>query len=353
MNIELLKKYFSNKCTEAEVDEVFEWFKTNAGGIGGKTLMKNIWDDIEERKVDEVDFEYMLNKIHHRINIENANKDFKNGTTNRFRLRILVNSFMKVAAILFIPLLVLTVNFYIDGIKSSKGVIYSEITSPYGSRTSFELPDGSKVWLNYGSSLRFPIKFNSKFRELELKGEAYFDVVHNEKQPLIVKTGSIQTKVLGTKFNVMAYADEKDVEVTLQKGKVAIQKLNNDGSARNLVVLHPNQQAVYDKTRKLIKYRNIKTEKYISWKDGKLIFIDDPIDVIMKRLERWYNVDIILKDKELSRFTYKATFTNEQLTQVLDLMKIATPINYKIIPGKKLKDGSFTKQKVIITLKRK
>ena len=352
MDINLLKKYFSNECTHEEVDEVFRWFKSNAGNMGGRSLMKYLWDEIEDRNVDEVDFEYMLNKIHHRINVEEANSVFTGRRVVRERLRIIANGFMKVAAILFIPLMILSLNFYLDTTKRDKDVIYSEITSPFGSRTSFELPDGSKVWLNNGSSLRFPVRFNGKFRELELKGEAYFEIVHNEKQPLIVKVNNVQVKVLGTKFNVMSYADDQNIEVTLKSGRVAIQKLSKDGSARNLLVLKPNQQAVFNKKAKSIKYRNIRSEKYISWKDGKLIFINDPIDLIMKRLERWYNVDIILKDKELSNFTYTATFTDEQLTQVLNLLEVATPIKYKIIPSRKLKDGSYTRQKVIISLKK-
>ena len=352
MDINLLKKYFSNECTREEVDEVFSWFKNNAGNMDGRSLMKYLWEEIEDRQVDEVDFDNMLNKIHHRINVEQANKLFSEKKVAKDRMRVIGRVLMKAAAILFIPLMILSLNFYLDKIKSDKEVIYSEITSPFGSRTSFELPDGSKVWLNNGSSLRFPVRFNGKFRKLELKGEAYFDIVHNEKQPLIVKTGNIQVKVLGTRFNVMSYNDDQNIEVTLKSGKVAIQRVLKNGSSRNLLVLKPDQQAVFNKKERTIKYRNIRSEKYISWKDGKLIFINDPIDLIMKRLERWFNVDIVLKDKELSNFTYTATFTDEQLTQVLDLLEVATPIKYKIIPSRKLKDGSYTRQKVIISIKK-
>jgi ferric-dicitrate binding protein FerR (iron transport regulator) len=351
MDIELLKRYFSNNCSPEEVDEVFRWFKNNAGSLGGRSLMKQIWDKVESREVEEVDFENMLNKIHHRINVAEAEKEFTRKIT-RQGLQVLLNGFMKVAAILFIPLLVISLNFYYTKINEDKDVIYSEVSSPFGSRTSFELPDGSKVWLNNGSTLRFPVRFNGKYRELELTGEAYFDIAHNEKQPLIVKTGGIGVKVLGTKFNVMSYADDQNIEVTLKSGKVAIQKLFKNGGSKNLLVLKPDQQAIFNKKEKSIKYRNINAEKYTSWKDGKLIFINDPIDLIMKRLERWFNVDIILKDKELSNFTYTATFTDEQLTQVLNLLQVATPINYKIIPSHKLKDGSYTRQKVIISIKK-
>ena len=351
MDIKLLKKYFKNECTPDEVDEVFKWFETNAKNKGGRILMEQLWSEIEDRKVEEVDFDNLLDKIHHQINIETAEEEFSHQKLKT--LRVAANYFVKIAATLFIPLMILSSYLFYQKIKEKNEVIYSEITSPLGSRTSFELPDGSKVWLNHGSSLRFPLKFNGSYRELELKGEAYFEIVHNEKQPLIVKTNDIQVKVLGTKFNVMAYPDDQDIEVTLKSGKVAIQRPGKYGSSENLLVLRPNQQAIFNKKEKTIKYRSIRTERFISWKDGKLIFINDPINLIMKRLERWYNVDIVLKDKELYNYTYTATFTDEQLTQVLDLLKVATPIKYKIIPSKKLKDGSYTRQKVIISLKKK
>ena len=353
MDIKLLKKYFANECSPEEVDVIFKWFQNNAGSKGAQTLLRQLWNEIETREVKEVDFEDLLNKIHHKINIANAEEEFSEKHVKRLRLRTVADYFMKVAAVLFIPLLVLSSYFFFEKVKEKNEVIYSEVTSPYGSRTSFELPDGSKVWLNYGSSLRFPVKFIGDYRELELKGEAYFEVVHNKKKPFIVKTNNIQVKVLGTKFNVMAYAEDRDIEVTLQTGKVAIQKLNNNGPSGNLLILWPNQQAVFNKQERTLKYRNIRTERYTSWKDGKLIFINDPINIIMKRLERWFNVDIVLKDKELLNYTYTATFTNEQLTQVLNLLEVATPITYKILPSHKLKDGSFTKEKVIISLKNK
>jgi len=303
---------------------------------------------LEETENQKVNFDHLLDKIHHRINIEDAKKRYshtkrKNGTQGR-----IINFLVKAAAVLFIPLLLGSLFLYNKAISElNQEQIYSEITSPNGSRTSFELPDGSKVWLNNGSSLRFPIRFTGDYRELELMGEAYFEIVHNQNKPLIVKSADLQVIVHGTKFNVAAYPEDDNIAVTLQSGSISLQKLNKK-HIQNLIKLKPNQHAVYNKDKKELTYMNIKSEKFTSWKDGKLIFIDDSIDEIMKRLERWYNVDIELKDKELSKYTYTATFTDEQLEQVLDLLKIATPIQYKIIRSKKLKNGSFTKKRVII-----
>ena len=303
MNIDLLKKYFNNTCTPDEVEEIILWFKNNANGIDGHLVLKQLWNELEISKVQKVNFDYLLAKIHHRINIENSKKKISAGKSKKNAIKPLISLLTRVAAILFIPLLLGSLYYYNKTISDfDQEQIYSKITSPKGSRTSFELPDGSKVWLNNGSSLGFPIRFTGDYRMLELTGEAYFEVVHNQDMPLIVRSNDIQVKVHGTEFNVMAYPEDENIEVTLQSGSVSLQKVNmKNNRIQNLIKLKPNQHAVFNKKQKELSYMTIKPDKFTSWKDGKLIFIDDPISQIMKRLERWYNVDIQLKDKELSK----------------------------------------------------
>ncbi len=352
MNIDLLKKYFNNKCTSVEVEEIILWFKDNAGGLDGRSMLKQLWNEVEESEVHNVNFDHLLDKIHHRINIENSKKKFPRDKSIKNVVRPLFPILTKVAAILFIPLLLGSLYYYSKNIRElNQEPIYSEITSPNGSRTSFKLPDGSKVWLNNGSSLRFPIRFTGKYRILELSGEAYLEVAHNSEMPLVVRTGDLQVMVHGTKFNVMAYPEDENIAVTLESGSISLQRVV-ENHVKDLIKLEPKQHAVFNKVQKELSYMTIKPEKFTSWKDGKLIFIDDPINLIMNRLERWYNVDIELKDKELSKYTYTATFTDESLKQILDLLRVATPIECQIIPSRKLEDGTFSKKKVIINLKK-
>jgi len=352
MDIDLLKKYFNNNCSPIELDEIVLWFKENAGDLNGRSMLKQLWDEIEDSKVKDVNFNHLLDKIHHRINIENSQKKISADKSRKGMITPLIRFLTKAAAILFIPLLLGTVYYYKKTEKElNQGQIYSEITSPNSSRTSFDLPDGSKVWLNNGSSLRFPVRFTGKYRIVELSGEAYFEVTHNQDKPLIVKSNDIQVKVHGTEFNVMAYPEDENITVTLKSGSISLQSVIGD-YVKDLIMLKPRQQAVYNKKQKRLSYMNTIPEKFISWKDGKLIFIDDSMGVIISKLERWYNVDIELKDKELSKYTYTATFTDEQLPQVLNLLKVATPISYKSIKRKKLEDGSFSKKKVIISAKK-
>jgi ferric-dicitrate binding protein FerR (iron transport regulator) len=351
MNIELLKKYINNHCTPEEVDVVIEWFKENASDSDRRAVLKELWENIEEEEVNDVDFNHLLDKIHHRINVERSIKVNQTHHTEKNVIRPFFSFMVKVAASLFIPLLAISLYFFSRDASFAEKQIYSEITSPNGSRTFFELPDGSKVWLNNGSSLKFPTKFTGNSRLLELKGEGYFEIVHNDKMPLIVRSGEVQVMVHGTEFNVLAYPDDRDVSVTLVKGSVSLQKICESNKVKNILTLKPSQQAIYDKTDNEVDYMKIDPKKFTSWKDGKLIFIDDSIDVIMEKLERWYNVEISLKDKELSKITYTATFTDETLQQVLYLLKMATPIEYKIHSSHKLNDGSYSKRKVDIYYK--
>ncbi|GAI07563.1 unnamed protein product, partial [marine sediment metagenome] len=226
--------------------------------------------------------------------------------------------------------------------------IYSEVYSTYGSKTKLELPDGSTVWLNDGSTLKFPQKFSGKTRTVYLTGEAYFDILKKPDKSFIVKTSEFNIRVFGTTFDVMAYPEDNTIETTVETGKVILEK-----SAANIKIaeLEPNQRAVfYKKTGKL--YTNtVNTEKYTSWREGKLILRDDPMNNVVRKLKRWYNVDIELLDQELADYTYSATIIDETLFQVLDYLKIITPIEYTCSKREKMPDGTLTKQKIEITIR--
>jgi ferric-dicitrate binding protein FerR (iron transport regulator) len=181
-----------------------------------------------------------------------------------------------------------------------------------------------------------------------LSGEAYFKVAHNPLQPFVVKAGKLNVTALGTEFNVLAYSSEKNIETTLVNGKVKIEKMGQNGKLQEVRTLDPLQHFTYDRLSGRISNSEGNIEKYISWKDGKLIFKDESIMNIAAKLGRWYNVDFEFADKESMEHTYTATFVDESLYQILDLLSLATPIEYKIPSREKLSNGTYSKQKVII-----
>jgi len=357
----LFIRFIKNQCTPEELDEVIKWFEGAAGTIDGRAFLKQIWNDTDDpEETNQIDFERILDKVHHTLNIIHSGKIYSDTApdpSRKIQKKTFIRFLTKVAAILFIPLLSFTIYTSIRDSStlprlSEYQPVYTEITSPYGSTIFLELPDGSKVWLNHGSRLKFPQTFSGPTRKVELSGEGYFQVAHNPQKPFFVEANEIQILATGTEFNVMAYPDDQVIATTLKSGKIILQKETNDSKIHRILEMNPNQHSIYYKKEKTLTYLDENPDKYISWMDGKLIFRNDSLDFVIKKLSRWYNVDIRIKDPELSRFTYTATFVDETLPQILDLLKIATPINYTISSRIKQKDGTFSKRKVVISLKK-
>jgi len=261
----------------------------------------------------------------------------------------------RVAAILLLPLLIYSGYISIRNTSLKKQqkeyVVMQTISSRQGMVTQFELADGTKVWLNSGSALQFPTCFTGDQREVKLSGEAFFEVAKNENLPFQVKAKDLNIEVLGTSFNVVSYDDEKQTEVILVEGKVRLSS-EIDEEQKVFGTMQPGQRAVYTEDNQKLEAEAVAVEKYIAWRDGNLIFRDDKMDDVAKRLSRWYNVEIVINDPEIKSYVYKATFRNETLSQVLHLLKISAPIDYQIIGNKLLPNGEYTKQKVYL-MKRK
>lgn len=260
----------------------------------------------------------------------------------------------RAAAILFLPLLVYS--GYMTIKNQTKGntkvqVIMQTVSTRQGMVTQFALADGTKVWLNSGSELEFPIRFAADKREVKLKGEAFFEVTKNEKQPFRVNANELKVEVLGTSFDVVSFDDDTQSEVILVTGKVALS--SEDGQIKKEYgTMHSGQRAIYEKEKQKVFTEEVEVGKYIAWRKGNLIFRDDSMEDVVKRLSRWFNVEITINDPEIKNYIYKATFRNENLTQVLNLLKLSAPIDYRITDRKMLPDGEFTKQKVFLMKKK-
>jgi ferric-dicitrate binding protein FerR (iron transport regulator) len=262
----------------------------------------------------------------------------------------------RVAAILLLPLLIYSGYISIRNIslknQQEARVVMQTISSRQGMVTQFELADGTKVWLNSGSSLQFPCLFTGDLREVKLSGEAFFEVTKNENQPFLVKAKDLNIEVLGTSFNVVSYDDEKQAEVVLVEGRVSLSS-EIDKVNRVFGTLSPGQRAVYQDANQQVLAEEVEVDKYIAWRDGNLIFRDDKMEDVVRRLSRWFNVEIVINDPEIKNYVYKATFRNENLTQVLNLLRISAPIDYQVIDNKLLPNGEYSKQKVYLMKKKR
>jgi len=220
-----------------------------------------------------------------------------------------------------------------------------EIKAPAWTRAMFSLPDGTTGWLNSNSSVRYKGTYNTD-RQVILTGEAFFDVVKDKKRPFIVNTNEVILKVLGTRFNVTSYENEKNVEVVLEEGKLMFYNKEMSKSYE----MNPYDLITYDKTSKDLTTEVVEPQKYLSWTEGKLVFRNDPLDVIARRLERWYNIEVEIKGKVSSEMRLRATFIDEDLEEVLGLLKRSLPIEYSIENRALNTDETYTKKKVILTL---
>jgi ferric-dicitrate binding protein FerR (iron transport regulator) len=203
------------------------------------------------------------------------------------------------------------------------------VENPKGKKSMVYLEDGTKVWLNSDSKLSYSKSYTGKdSRTVELEGEAFFDVAENPEKPFIVKTSDLQIIVLGTAFNVKAFPSEKQIETTLVRGRVKLE-VNND----QRTILNPNEQAIYLRDSDKISVSPVQAEKIISWKEGELLFEDLAFSEIELALERWYGVEIILKNEAGAKCRFSSRFQNEPITKVLDLLKATSNIEY-VINGK-------------------
>ncbi|MCK9410802.1 MAG: FecR family protein [Prolixibacteraceae bacterium] len=236
--------------------------------------------------------------------------------------------------------------------RETEAVVYQEVRAAYGTQTRVELPDGTMVNLNSGSTLKFPTSFkNYETRLVYLSGEGNFKVTKNSEQPFVVDINKLQVKVLGTTFNVDAYPGNSVTTIALVEGKILLQNTVND-KISDLMEMKPNQVAFFNQSENKLQWKNENDlTKYIAWTDGKIVFSNDPINTVIHKLENWYNVDIELSDKKLENYRFTGTFIDEPLEQVLSILNLTSQMQYKVIPAKKLGDNSFSKRKIIIKSK--
>lgn len=218
---------------------------------------------------------------------------------------------------------------YDPGTGTASEIVYNTLVTPRGGQYQLELPDGSQVWLNAASSLRFPSAFAGKERKVEVTGEAYFEVAKNAKMPFVVSVEGAEVQVLGTHFNIMAYKDEEAVKTTLLEGAVKFVRADQ-GS-----FLKPGQQARLSKEGKVSVVSGVDVEAVVAWKNGVFHFESADIETVMRQLSRWYDVDIVFKGKRRFDPLYADIPRNSRLSDVLDALELSGGAKF-IIEGKRI-----------------
>ncbi|HEX3007103.1 MAG TPA: FecR domain-containing protein [Bacteroidales bacterium] len=317
------EKIFTDDTRESELKKILE-------------EQFNEMKDEDDQHMKNLD--HIFYRIYYNITSKNAAKKSVN-----------LNTFMKwtyrIAGIIFIPLTIY-LGIQLHQANSAKNNYVVEIKAPAWTRAQFSLPDGTTGWLNSNSTISYKGNFINK-RTVSLNGEAFFNVAKNPRKPFVVQTREVDVKVLGTKFNIASYLNENNVEVVLEEGKLVFTDKANDRS----YTMKPNDLVVYSKKEKKYAITRVLSAKYTSWKEGKLVFRNDPVDVVVRRLERWYNVVIVNNVPASEDLRWRATFQDEDIEKVLDLMKRTLPIDYHIESPAVDTHDTYVKKKITITLK--
>lgn len=262
---------------------------------------------------DTVDLHHIFDRIHFAIRSEKRRS---------LRVKIL-KTYYRVAAVLLIPIVLSGILWII--VHSGSEISYSEIRAPKGSRIQFTLPDGSTGNLNGGSRIRYPVDFREN-RTIFLAGEGYFNVIEDRKHPFVVSTEHVDIQALGTCFDVCAYEEDENVYTTLNEGSVRI----FNKPVNRYMILNSGEQNVINTVSGSMENRHVRTDLYTSWKDDMLRFDNALFDEVVKKMERWYGVKIVV-DKSLKYSeNYTMTIKTESLRELLHLLSYTTPLSYKI-----------------------
>ena len=210
----------------------------------------------------------------------------------------------------------------------SAEVLFNTLATPRGGQFKLTLPDGSDVWLNSSSSIKYPTAFAGHERKVEISGEAYFEIAHNASKPFLIDVNGLEVRVLGTHFNINAYADESSVKTTLLQGSVRLTK------ADAIATLKPGQQAELGNYGNIKLVDNVDLDRVVAWKNGYFSFDRADLQTVMRQLARWYDVDISYEGKIPERLFGGKISRNSNASEVLKILR-ETKVNFRI-EGKKI-----------------
>lgn len=214
--------------------------------------------------------------------------------------------------------------------EHGKGMVteeYNKLTTPVGGEYSLVLSDGTKVFLNADSELKYPVEFSDGKRIVDLKGEAYFEVHKDSLRPFIVRMNGAEVTVLGTSFNVNTYGDDGQIYTTLVNGSVRVSSMKN----KQEEILKPGMQSVMNVQSGLLTVRKVDVEPYVAWREGRFVFRAMTLDLIMRQLQRWYDFEVFYQNSELKDYEFRGVIKRDMdLDKVLSVIKATTNVDFEV-----------------------
>ena len=313
MNEEKLIGYIKGDLiSEAEIVEILNWIESSPENQKSYNRLKNLW---------------VITGLDHPDQVRIPGLSFPVAKPTALSPKIF-RSVLKYAAVFILAFSLGSLSLYFLNKSESSELssIYNTIVVPYGERSQITLYDGTRVWMNSGTKLRYPVVFSRNTRDVFIEGEAYFDVAKDAEHPFVVSAGQLKVLVLGTRFNICAYPDDIEISATLDEGSVNAVNTQS-GKA---IKLNPGEQVVLNRETNDLKNRSVQSELYTSWKENLLKIEDAPFDEVIKKMERWYDVKITVDRAINTKERYTMTIKTESLREMLQLVSRTTKMNYEI-----------------------
>ena len=309
---ELIEKYFDGNITDAEIKELSDWIKNDRH-------LQNWWEE-EFSKSDAGINPVLRDKLFARIKEQTQGKEETQGKEKPRTIRM---NPWKWAAAIVLPICIAFFTYYLIDSSQTVGAPFI-VKADKGDKATIELPDGTNVVLNSASQLSYLNNFGENVRRVQLNGEAYFKVAHDEKRAFIVQVGDLEVKVLGTSFNVSAYEDAKDVTVVLLEGKVGVyaQKMSH--------IMKPGDKIEYNKATHKITTTQVHPSDYIEWTKGNMYFEKESLENIMKTLSRIYDVEIRFDSNKLPNEYFTGTIPGGGIQNALNILMLTSPFYYEM-----------------------
>jgi transmembrane sensor len=355
---ELIEKHKNGSINQSELQELSSFLNGSDNVYEKEELYRKIWNTSQSTS-DNINTSRIWRTIQLRIepktNVPSGLPGRKKNLARRFSYAAITILFLALSVYLY-------ETKQLPGPSPSSSIAAPgiiEYSVPYGSKSELLLSDGTQIWLNSGSKIRFHDDFSQKTRTVYLEGEAFFEVAKNKEVPFYVKTPHLNIKVFGTSFNVKAFKEEDLIETTLITGSVMLEKTDDKGNIIKKLELKPNQMASYSSklgkititAHELNEPKKLRSRKpayietknqellpeikmAIAWKDNLLTFKGEDIDNLILKLQRWYNVEIVLKNDKLRKCRFTGAFDNETIEQALEALKLTTPFSYSMHENK-------------------
>jgi len=318
---DIIKEGKSDTSTHELKQELLSLFHQPEMEIEFKNQLIEDLNETEPSSKDKLFFEDLFEKFWSKRKIELAEHSQK----KRFVIR-----FTQWAAVLVLGLIF---GYYFNSVQKASSPVYYTSIAPKGSVSEMILPDGSHIFLNSGSEIKYTVDGTDGIREIFLNGEAWFQVAKMIEKPFLVHTSIYDIQVTGTSFNVKAYPEDKEVTTTLEEGAVIVKSSVNIKLAEE-AQLKPGEQLVYNKESRKISIAEVNTRWYTSWKDNKLVFVNMSLKDLKTLLERKYGVEIEFSDQSILNYHYDGTLKNETILEVLEILENTLPIQYQIVGQK-------------------